>query len=226
MLAALCPRWRPMRSSVFSVTLLSPVGPEPTGVYWRRRLTLLLVFLVVLAAVWFLFFRGGGGEGAASSTASPKPPPTSTASSSEGPSGSASESASPTGTPVCDDTSIGVSITLDLASVKAGDPLALTEGIQNIGKTACRRDIGAKANTIVITSGGYPVWSSDDCSPGGEPNIVVMKPGDSYEVSVTWEGEVTEGSCPKVPPLAKAGTYDAEGLNGGVSSKSKSFVVT
>ena len=207
------------------VTLLSPVGPEPSGVYWRRRVALLLVLVLVLGAFWFLFFRGSGSSGgAAAPTSSPKP--TSSESTSESPSGSSSASGSPTGTPACEDSSIGVSISLDLASVKSGAPLTLTEGIKNTGKTACRRDIGAKANTIVITSGGYPVWSSDDCSPGGEPNIVVMKPGDSYEVTVTWKGEVTEGTCPKVPPLAKAGSYDAEGRNGEVASKSKTFVVT
>jgi len=205
------------------VSLMSPVGPEQPGVYWRRRLMVLAAVLLLLIAFWFLFLRGRG-----SSSATPTPAPTNSSSATSDPTSSPSGSSSPTDSkvPACSDADIAVTIALDGTSFPSGSPVTLTQGIKNNGTEACRRDIGAKANTILITSGGYPVWSSDDCSPGGDSNIVTMKPGDTYQVTVKWKGDVTEGTCPKNPAMAKAGGYDAQGKNGKVVSKTKAFEIT
>lgn len=206
-----------------AVTLINPVGPEPKGVYWLRRLIVLGVVLLVLFALWFLLLRGRGDSSTPSGSSTAKPTVSPTGSASPKP----SPSSSPTsGVPDCADSDISVSITLSATSVPAGSPLKLTQGITNSGSTPCRRDIGAKANTIIITSGGYPVWSSDDCSPGGDADVVTIKPGEEYQVSVTWKGQLTEGQCPANPPTVKAGGYDAQGKNGEVTSKSKPFEVT
>jgi hypothetical protein len=98
--------------------------------------------------------------------------------------------------------------------------------ITNAGSASCRRDVGAKANTVLVTSGGQPVWSSDDCNPGGAPNVVTMKPGEAYEVIVTWNGAVTQGSCPANPVAAHAGSYDAVGKNGDLRSSPSTFALT
>ena len=202
------------------MSLLNPIGPEPAGVYWRRRLLVLGVVVLVLLAFWFFFLRGRGS----SSSAAPQPTPT------VAPTGTATptSTASPTdsSTPACADSAITVSIKVNGGSFPVGSPVTLTEGIKNSGDTACKRDIGAKANTVIITSGGYPVWSSDDCSPGGASNVVTMKPGDEYQVTVTWKGELTEGKCPSNPPQAQAGSYDAKGRNGKVDSKQVTFALT
>lgn len=205
------------------MSLISPVGPEPPGVYWRRRLAVLLALLLVLGAFWFFFLRGRGADSSTpSASGSPKPTSTATAS----PSGSSSKSPTAKPTDDCADSDVSVTVALDGTTFPAGDPVTITQTITNIGDVACQRDIGAKANTISITSGGYPVWSSDDCSPGGSSNVVVMKPGEGYQVTVSWKGVVTEGRCPDNPPKAQPGSYEAQGKNGEVVSKKKTFALT
>ena len=204
------------------MSLLNPIGPEPSGVYWRRRLLVLGVVLLVLLAFWFFLLRGRGSSSTPS--ASPTPSPTAAPTGTANPTSTASPTSGTV--PACADSAITVSIKVDGQSFPVGNPVTLTEGIKNSGDTACKRDIGAKANTVIITSGGYPVWSSDDCSPGGGSNVVTMKPGDEYQVTVTWKGELTEGKCPSNPPQAQAGSYDAKGRNGKVDSKQVTFALT
>ena len=201
--------------------MLTPVGPEHSGVYWRRRLMVLGAILLVLFAFWFFLLRNRGSSSDAQPT--PSVSPTSTATPDPTSTGQATSAVA---APDCADSDITVSIKVAPKSVAAGEPVKLVQGIKNSGSVACRRDIGAKANTVIITSGGYPVWSSDDCSPGGPSNIVVMKPGDEYQVTVTWKGQLTEGKCPSNPPTVQAGGYDAAGKNGNVKSATTPFAVT
>ncbi len=214
-------------------SVVRPVGPQPPGVYWRRRLLLALAVLAVLALLWLLLRPGSSSGGTAApsrspsatapTSASPKPSPTKTTAS---PSASTSSSPTSTGVQPCTASVIGVKIATDKPSYPVGTPVKLTMRITNAGTVSCLRDVGAKANTVLITSGGQPVWSSDDCNPGGEPNVVTMKPGESYEVSLTWNGAVTQGSCPSNPTAAKAGAYDAVGKNGDANSSAARFALT
>lgn len=203
---------------------MRPVGPEPSGVYWRRRLAILAAVLVVLLLVWFLFFRSSG-SGAAAPSGSPSPSPTSSKSASPT-SKPTSASPSPTSTPSCKGSDIGVTVSTDKKSYPVGSPVELTLTITNEGGATCTRDVGAKANTLLVLQDGEQVWSSDDCNPGGAANVVAMKPGDVYEVNLTWEGAVTKGSCPSNPPLAEAGDYEAQGKNIDVKSDTVPFTLT
>jgi hypothetical protein len=175
--------------------------------------------------VWFLFFRNRGSGSAAPA---PSSSPTVTASPTASPTTSPSQSPKPTSTAVkaCADSAIGVAVATDKKTYPVGSPVKLTLTISNKGDVACIRDVGAKANTLLITSGGEAVWSSDDCNPGGNANEVTMKPGDVYEVKLTWEGAVTQGSCPATPAQAAAGAYDTEGRNGDVTSSQVRFSLT
>jgi hypothetical protein len=98
--------------------------------------------------------------------------------------------------------------------------------IQNTSTTACTRDIGAAQNELVITSGTVRVWSSDDCNPGGTPQVVTMAPGQSYSVAVTWLGRLSQKGCPANQPIASKGTYKLTGRNGDVTSPPAVFALT
>mgnify|MGYP003375482133 CR=1 FL=1 len=121
---------------------------------------------------------------------------------------------------------IGVTVSTDKKSYPVGSSVELTLTITNEGGATCTRDVGAKANTLLVLQDGEQVWNSDDCNPGGAANIVAMKPGDVYEVNLTWEGAVTKGSCPSNPPLAEAGDYEAQGKNIDVKSDTVPFTLT
>ncbi len=216
------------------------MGPEPVGVYWRRRGLALGALLLVLILIWALFLRGGDEPRVrpVDTTTSPSASPSGDEGSvSPQPSGSATTtSAGDSPTPTsgssdaqpasCPDSAISVTATTDSATYAAGSTPRLTMVITNSGTDACTRDVGPAANTVAITSGGVPVWSSDDCSPGGKNSVVTLQPGSTAQVTVTWPGRLTQGSCPSDPPLAKTGTYDLTGRNGDVTSKKTAFTLT
>ncbi|MEZ5117932.1 MAG: hypothetical protein R2737_16845 [Candidatus Nanopelagicales bacterium] len=214
-------------------SVLYPVGPEPPGVYWRRRAAILLVLLLILALVWWFFGRGGG-DGAepaasASATATAEPSetptePTPTTEPSESP--SASDSASSGEAGACADDVIEVDASTDASSYPAGSTPKLTLKITNGGSEACERDVGPKANELIITSGGYHVWSSDDCNPSDTVDVRTLEAGESVSVTVTWDGRLSAEGCPANQPAAKPGGYDLEGRNGDVVSEKQAFALT
>ncbi len=216
--------------------VLHPVGPQDQGVYWVRRALVLVVVLTLLLGVrWLLTGRGSSPDpGAAGPTSSPtaqsSPPaasPTTSASTKPTASSSAKPSASASGgVPLCADSDIAVTASTDAASYPVGATPRLRMRIANSSTVACRRNIGADVNELVITSGATAVWSSDDCNPDGNAQLATLAPGQSYSVSVTWLGRLSAKGCPASQPLAQKGTYKLVGRNGDVASPGAVFVLT
>jgi hypothetical protein len=198
-------------------------------VYWIRRGAIVLVAITVVIALVWLFgaLRGGGGSTGPEASGSAQP---SSSSASVAPSGSAAPSASAatSGAPVdCLDSAILVEATTDSSTYPVGSTPKLTLTITNKGDVACKRDVGPKANELTITSGGYHVWSSDDCSTSSKSKVSTLKPGQSYEATITWDGRLSQkDNCSTQGATAKAGRYDLVGRNGKVESASTPFALT
>jgi cytoskeletal protein RodZ len=221
---------------------MRPVGREPASVYWVRRGLVIVVILALLLGVrWLLTGRSSSSTTAspASSTspvASPTPIPSASRTAAASPSASrtpSSASASPStsastvaATPTCKDSQITVTAATDAATYPVGSTPRLRMRIQNTSQTACRRDIGADQNELVINSGATHVWSSDDCNPGGKPQIETIAPGQSFSVAVTWLGRLSQKGCPANQPAAAAGSYKLVGRNGTASSQPAVFSLT
>lgn len=217
---------------------MHPSGPEPPTVYWIRRAAVVVVVITVLALLWWLIgaVRGGGSADAAadvsssSSSATASGSPSASSESSPASSADAQESpaASATTEPLaCEDSSIAVEATTDASTYPVGSTPRLTLTIENTGDVACKRDVGPKANELSITSGGYHVWSSDDCNASNKSKVVVLKAGEKVASSITWDGKLTAPNCPtENGPAAKAGTYRVEGRNAKVTSEPTPFSLT
>ena len=160
---------------------MNPTGPEPASVYWIRRGAIVLVVITVLVALWWLVgsLFGGGSDTSAEAGAepvvvrdrrhlTPPPPPF--------PRRLPSAGADPV---ECPDSAITVEATTDSSTYQVGSTPRLTLTIINTGDVACKRDVGPKANELEITSGGYHVWSSDDCNASNKSKVVTLKPGTS-----------------------------------------------
>jgi hypothetical protein len=202
-----------------------PVGPESPIVYWVRRAVVLLAIVALLLGLrWVLFGRGSSSADAAPSTS-----PTAQPSTAHPTSGSSTKPAQPSAgasAVQCADSDISVTVSTDSASYPVGSTPKLHLKIENTSGVACYRDIGAGANELKISSGGYHVWSSDDCNAGGAPMVTLMQPTQSYSVTVTWPGVLSAKGCPANQPLAKPGLYDLVGRNGTVDSPSAAFALT
>jgi hypothetical protein len=117
----------------------------------------------------------------------------------------------------CKNSDIAVVASAEKDSYKVGANPVLKMTIQNISDVACKRDVGPKANSLEITSGGYHVWSSDDCNASNKSKVVTLKAGDKFASSITWNGRLTQKGCPNGEgDEAKAGSYDLVGRNGKV----------
>jgi hypothetical protein len=213
---------------------MNPIGPEPPMVYWIRRIAIVVVVITLLVALWWLIgaLRGGGGSKSSSgpsASAQPSAGASVAPNGSSQPSAGASAAPTPSKSPVtqCPDSSIKVEATTDAATYPVGSTPKLTLTITNTGDTACKRDVGPKANSLEITSGGYHVWSSDDCNASNKSKVIKMQPGDKVASSITWDGHLSQKGCPNGKgPAAKVGRYALTGKNGGVSSTPTPFGLT
>ncbi len=190
-----------------------PVGPHPPSVYWRRRLVLLLVVLV--AAIALGSTLGGSATPAGTSAAAPGQTPTPTASLSTPtpvtttatPPPSPSPAASSAEPVDCAANVLTVTAATDAETYPAGSTPELTLTVRNTGIAPCRTDLGSAQLELRVLSGQDRVWSSDDCSPGGDPNPTVLPAGGQFTTSLQWPRVRSAPSCPGGEPAAQPGTY-------------------
>jgi len=202
---------------------MHPSGPEPPSVYWVRRVAILVVLITVVVGIWWLFGALTGSSTPTSTEATPAP----TASTAVDPAAAATAAPVVPAEPVaCPDSVIVVEATTDASTYRVGEKPKLTLTITNTGDVPCIRDVGPKANELEITSGGYHVWSSDDCNASGKSKEAVLEPGQKVASSITWTGRLTQKGCPDGEGAkAKAGRYDLEGRNGKVRSEQTPFAL-
>lgn len=202
--------------------MIWPTGPEPPGVYWRRRIIVIVVLLLILILLWWLIFGRSSGGGDAGPEPMPTPAPTSESASPTPDPAPTSQSPSPSPTdtkPVeCLEESILVEASAEEAIYPVGSTPTLTLMVTNIGMVACKRDIGPGANELQITSGDWRVWSSDDCNPSDEKDIITLDRGEAFETQLAWDGYLSEAGCPPDMPMAEAGEYTVIGRNGEITS--------
>ena len=209
-------------------TVLHPVGPLPPGAYWVRRGVLLAVLIAVVAGGWFLL---GGGSSTGSPANSPGPtshPTTSTtpsATPTPTPTVSATHSATPAAVTLCPDSVIRVEAVTDAASYPAGVDPKLSVSVTNTGKVPCKRDIGRAAMSLVVSLGTTRIWSSEDCSPGGQPAVNVLRPGQTFSSTVVWARISSKPGCPSGQPAAAAGSYSLVAANLSLKSAPAPFVL-
>lgn len=210
------------------MSVVRPVGPEPPFVYWVRRASVVLV-LVAILAIFAWFIGGRGSDETATPTAGTSALPTTSASTAPVATDAASAAAAtqPVGDPLpCGPGDILVEATTDSTTYRIGETPRLTLTITNTSSLPCTRDVGPKVNELKITSGGYHVWSSDDCGASDESKIVTLEPGEKVASTITWKGRLSEPGCPTEGDAAKAGRYEVVGRNGKLDSDGTPFALT
>lgn len=141
-------------------TIRNPVGPQPSKVYWRRRLAVLIGLVVIIVIVILIVARPGSGKPSGITTHTPAP---TTASS----------------VPACKPSNIQVIAVTDANSYAAGVDPMLSLTITNTGASACSFKDGSDVQKYVITSGTDTIWSSTDCQTGAVSHTSVLEPSKS-----------------------------------------------
>jgi hypothetical protein len=173
-------------------TFRTPVGPQPSNVYWRRRLLVGLGLLAVLVAVLLVVFRPTGTT------------PT-----------SAETSAAPTAAPAdakiteCDPGDVALDAVTDKTRYTAGEDSLISMTITNIGAQACTLTAGTDVQDYRITSGTDQIWNSRDCQESPSEHEIVLEPGATQKTTpFPWDRTRSSPStCDGVRPAALPGYY-------------------
>jgi hypothetical protein len=209
-------------------TFKNPVGPQPSSVYWRRRLILLLGLVAVIVVVVLIVVRPGASDGAPApvntNTSSPKATPVADPTSIPTASTTASGQA-------CDPSAVRVEAVTDKATYAAGELPQLSVAITNTGTAACKIDAGTAQQVFTITSGSETYWKSTDCQTDKVDAEVLLQPGKtiSSQTPITWDRTRSDPStCQAQRPQVPAGgaSYHLTTAIGGITSpETKQFIL-
>ena len=87
-------------------------------------------------------------------------------------------------------------------------PLRLS--LSTAGSTSCRIEIDAELLLVQVSTGGSPVWSTEQC-PGAVPEqTVVLRPGWTSALDVVWPGIYGDRGCTGTTKVASPGAYAVE----------------
>ena len=106
----------------------------------------------------------------------------------------------------CDHSSVRVVPEVD-GRPRAGDPVTVQLRLSTAAEAACTLQLDAGVLLVAVTSGQEQVWSSARCTEAVPARSLVVQPGWSTLVEVTWSGERScEAAGGSVPP----GAYTVE----------------
>jgi hypothetical protein len=154
-------------------TFRNPVGPQPSGVYWRRRLVVGLGLLAVIVIIVLIFVRPDSGtpQTTPSKSSTATPSPTSTNAVDE-----------------CDPSKITVDAITDNTSYEAGVNPVLSFTLKSSATGPCTFAAGSDVQEFRVTSGDELIWTSVDCQVDPVAAVTTLQPGVPKQgPSLTWD---------------------------------------
>jgi len=201
-------------------TFRNPVGPQPTKIYWRRRLVVILGLLAVIVIISLIVFRPGNDK--PQTAADTKPSSSATPASTDAPAGEGAE---------CAEGVVEVVPITDAGDYGADQQPLLSLSITNTGTTACTFNAGTDAQEYVVTSGEEKIWSSKDCQTEPVANAQVLEPGVALTTTpFPWDrtrsAPDTCESTDRPSVTAGGASYHLEvTINGVTSTDTKQFIL-
>ncbi|MGV8970570.1 MAG: hypothetical protein ACOH1J_08980 [Microbacteriaceae bacterium] len=200
-------------------TFKNPVGPQPSNVYWRRRLVVGLGLLAVIVIILLIVF--------APRSTDPTPVPTGTGSSG---SPAAQDQEDPNAqAQACVSGVVTVVATTDKGSYSAGQLPQLSLSITNSGSVACTFNAGSDVQQYLITSGSDSIWNSTHCQLEPVAANVELAAGETISApAIQWDRTRSDPStCEDSRSQVSAGgaTYKLQIIVDGVESEVVPFLL-
>jgi hypothetical protein len=107
-----------------------------------------------------------------------------------------------------------------------GEQVTFVVGAASTTSQPCRLDLGSRFTSVVVASGGTPLWDSSSCLRGTGSRVVMLRRGAPAFLRVTWDRRTPLSGCPGQGTAAGAGTYTAAAFNGQLRSRATTFVLT
>jgi hypothetical protein len=203
-------------------TFRNPVGPQPSRVYWRRRLLVLIGLVAVIAIIVLIVVQPRGGA---------QPGPSSTPSSS--PSGQSTSTGNPTeaaDAEACDPAKVTLAPVTDSNSYDAGVNPVLSFTLKSTMTVPCTVEAGSDVQEFTITSGDELIWSSRDCQTDEVAAVITLMPGVPKQgPSLTWDRtrSSTDTCDSERPPVTADGASYHLGVKVGelTSAETRQFLL-
>jgi hypothetical protein len=229
----------PYRMSTFR----NPVGPQPSKVYWRRRILVGLGLLAVILIIALIVGRPGAEADGAPAADAP-----SSASAVPGANGAAAEAAVAEETesaakdeddPAAAADAVDNCTAADVEVVPVTDSDEYTDGakpefsftIANVGTEPCTVNAGTTTQVFTVTSGNETIWTSTDCQTDAVDGAVTLEPdapipSAPFTWDRVWSDVETCDDAEREEVVAEGATYNLSVEVDGISSKdAKSFLL-
>jgi hypothetical protein len=90
----------------------------------------------------------------------------------------------------------------------------------------CRVNLGSRFASVVVASGGTPIWDSSSCLRGTGSRVVILRRGAPAFLRITWDGRTSLSGCPGQGTPVHAGTYTAAAFDGQLHSQPTTFILS
>jgi hypothetical protein len=121
-------------------------------------------------------------------------------------------------------------VTLTLRSAQhrygRGELAAFVVGAISAARRPCRLDLGSRFVSVVVASGGTPIWDSSSCLRGTGSQVVTLRRGIPAFLRVSWDRRTSLSGCPRQGKAVRAGTYTATAFDGRLRSRTTTFVLS
>jgi hypothetical protein len=206
-------------------TIKNPVGPQPSKVYWRRRLVVLLGLLAVIVVVVLIIVRPGGNAEAQKHDSTDAVSQTPDAGSSTAPTSAGADAA-------CAPEVVTVEAVTDAGDYAADQQPALSLVVTNTGATACTLNVGTAAQVFIVKSGEDVYWTSTDCQTESSDVPFELKPGEPVKSAapIVWDRtrsapDTCDSAERDSAPAGGASYHLSVSIDGVESASSKQFIL-
>jgi hypothetical protein len=107
-----------------------------------------------------------------------------------------------------------------------GEQVTFVVGAVSTRSRPCRVDLGSKFTSVVVASGGTPLWDSSSCLRGTGSRVVMLRRGAPAFLRVTWDRRTSLSGCPGRGTAVRVGTYTAAAFDGRLHSRAATFVLS
>ncbi|WP_150307690.1 hypothetical protein [Planctomonas psychrotolerans] len=216
-------------------TFRNPVGPQPSKVYWRRRILVALGLLAVILIISLIVGRPGAGDDSATSTDSSGSTATasdeSAASDADATEEEAADSDADGAVEACTAANVEVVPVTDSVEYIGSTKPEFSFTIANVGTVPCTVNAGTSTQVFTVTSGNDTVWVSTDCQTDPLDGLVTLRPDEPVSsASFTWDRVWSDSStcddADRQEVVADGATYNLSVEVDGIRSKdAKSFLL-
>jgi hypothetical protein len=127
-------------------------------------------------------------------------------------------------------TCAGRSVLLTIRSARhrygPGEQVIFVVGAAATRNRPCHLNLGAKFTSVVVATGGTPLWDSSSCLRGSGSWVVTLRRGTPAFLRITWDRRTSLSGCPGQGAAVRPGNYTAAAYDGQVHSHATTFVLS